>query len=77
VKRKRGKPKLAHFRVVARVDKAQATPAKVTINRETGLVTMGRLYARRRWRIQLSTLVELGMGRLLREEAEMLMRVRR
>jgi hypothetical protein len=75
--KKRQKRTVAHFAVVARVDKARATPAKVSINRETGLVTIGRLRARRRWRIQLSTLVEVGMGRLMREEAEMLMRARR
>jgi hypothetical protein len=35
-RKKRGKPILAHFRVVARVDKAQATPAKLSINRVAG-----------------------------------------
>ena len=68
---------VAHFTVVARVDRAQATPAKVSINRETGLVTIGRVRARKRFRIQLSTLVEVGMGRIMRQEAEMQMAARR
>ena len=75
--KKKRKRAVAHFAVVARVDKSQATPAKVSINRETGLVTIGRLRARKRWRIQLSTLVEVGMGRVMREEAERLMQARR
>lgn len=68
--KRRAKRTTAHFWVEARVDKAQAALAKVSINRETGLVTIGRHRARKRWRIQLATLVEVGMGRIMREEAE-------
>ena len=75
--KKRGKRTMAHFQVVARIDKAQATPGRVSIDRKRGVVTIGRLHARKRWRIQLSTLVEVGMGRIMRDEAERLMQARR
>ena len=76
VKRKRAHNQ-AHFLVTARVDKARATPARVSIDRESGLVTIGRLRARRRYRIQLATMIECAMGRIMRDDAEMRLHVGR
>jgi len=68
--RPRKKRRWVHLVVMARVDKPQVTLARVAIDRERGVVTINRLRAHRRYTIQLSTLVELGMGRLMRQEAE-------
>jgi hypothetical protein len=59
-----------HLATIARVDKPHESMALVRIDRERGLVRMKRHRAWKSYTIPLGKLVELGMARLMREEAE-------
>lgn len=71
MRRRRRLKNQAHFRLVARVDRAHQTRATLTIDRESGVATIRRANARRAWRFPLAKMVELTMSRLMREEAEL------
>jgi hypothetical protein len=72
-RRKRSKRTHVHLVVTDRVDKPQATPARVTIDRGTGLVTIRRARAKHAWRIPLAAAVEILMARIMRDEAQRLL----
>jgi hypothetical protein len=72
--RKRSPKRYSHFYTMARIDKQGATLARLSIHRERGVCTIKRLRARTSYTIPLRQLLEIVMGRIMRDEAERRMR---